>query len=51
MAAHSAGAKRPSEARSGRLRRENIEIRAGNVMRMTTGANIMPATTTIANGF
>ena len=51
MACHSAGARWPSSAKSDRLRRENIEISAGKVTRMTTGASIMPATTTIASGF
>ena len=51
LAHHSAGAGWPSVTKAVRLRRENIEINAGNVTRMTIGASIMPDTTTTANGF
>lgn len=34
-----------------RARRENTEISTGSVTRMTSGASIMPVTTTTASGF
>jgi hypothetical protein len=34
-----------------RARREKIEISTGSVTRMTSGASIMPVTTTTAKGF
>ena len=34
-----------------RARRENNEISTGKVTRMTSGASIMPVTTTTASGF
>jgi hypothetical protein len=36
---------------SHRARREKIEISTGSVTRMTSGASIMPVTTTTAKGF
>ena len=40
-----------SRERDHRARRENTEISTGSVTRITSGASIMPVTTTTASGF